>query len=202
MYGLSAGTKKSGHCREVAVSGGSTVNNHLTFLSFCREEDSHGLCLCERCTSSREDQGVSTENQHILYAPLQSLNSHSVYSDEGCVERKENPRNHLEDLLDNSRLQTISLDRSSLVEKTPIPAELENPGEALFPTDKEKHFMQSRGAHLQGKLCIHFFLVILLVQLRTALNLGQGGQYSVNLLSPNSDQHQFSPDDIYTMSRD
>ena len=25
MYGLSVGTKKSGRCREVAVSGGSTV---------------------------------------------------------------------------------------------------------------------------------------------------------------------------------
>ena len=25
MYGLSAGTKKKGHCREVAVTGGSTV---------------------------------------------------------------------------------------------------------------------------------------------------------------------------------
>ena len=25
MYGLSAGTKKCGHCGEVAVSGGSTV---------------------------------------------------------------------------------------------------------------------------------------------------------------------------------
>ena len=25
MYGLSAGTKKCGHCREVAISGGSTV---------------------------------------------------------------------------------------------------------------------------------------------------------------------------------
>ena len=159
------------------------------------------MCLCERCTSSGEDQGVSTENQHILYAPLQSLNSHSDYSDEGCVEREHNPRNHLEDLLDNSRLQTISLDGSSLVEKTPIPAELENPGEALFLTDKEKCFMQSHGAHLQGKLCIHyFFVVILLVQLRTAL--GQGGQYSVNPLSPNSDQHQFSPDDIHTLSRD
>ena len=179
MYGLSAGTKKRGHCREVADSGGSTVNNHLIFFSFYSEEDSHGLCLCERCTSSREDQGVSSENQHILYAPLQSLNSHSGYSDEGCVEREDNPRNHVEDLLDNSRLQTISLDGSSLVEKTPIP-ELENPGEALFLTDKEKCFMQSHGAHLQGKLCIHFyFLVILLVQLRAAL--GQGGQYSVNM---------------------
>ena len=26
MYGLSAGTKKCDHCREVAVSGGSTVH--------------------------------------------------------------------------------------------------------------------------------------------------------------------------------
>ena len=200
MYGLSSGTKKRGHCREVAVSEGLTVNNYLIFFSFYREEDDHGLCLCERCTSSREDQGVSTENQHILHAPLQSLNSHSgLYSDEGCVEREDNPRNHLEDLLDNSHLQTISLDGSSLVEKTPIP-ELENPGEALFLTNKEKRFMQSHGAHLQGKLCIHFyFLVILLVQLRAAL--GQGGQYSVNPLSPNSDQRQFSPDDIHTMSR-
>ena len=165
MYGLSAGTKKRGHCREVADGGGSTVNNHLIFFSFYREENSHGLCLCERCTSSREDQGVSSENQHILYAPLQSLNSHSGYSDEGCVEREDNPRNHVEDLLDNSRLQTISLDGSSLVEKTPIP---------------ELNESQSHGAHLQGKLCIHFyFLVILLVQLRAAL--GQGGQYSVNM---------------------
>ena len=27
MFGLSAGIKKSGHCREVAVSGGSTVTH-------------------------------------------------------------------------------------------------------------------------------------------------------------------------------
>ena len=100
---------------------------------------------------------MSTENQHILYAPLQSLNSHSGYSDEGCVEREDNSRNDLEDLLDNSHLQTTSLDGSSLVEKMPIPAELENPGEAPFLTDKEKRFMQSHGAHLQGKLCVHFF---------------------------------------------
>ena len=29
MNGLSAGTKKCGRCREVAVSGGSTVGNYL-----------------------------------------------------------------------------------------------------------------------------------------------------------------------------
>ena len=32
MYGLSAGTKKSGRCREVAVRGGSTV------ISLCNEK--------------------------------------------------------------------------------------------------------------------------------------------------------------------
>ena len=32
MYGLSAGTKKSGFCREVAVSGGSTVLELLTLV--------------------------------------------------------------------------------------------------------------------------------------------------------------------------
>ncbi|CAH3107431.1 unnamed protein product [Porites lobata] len=85
-----------------------------------------------------EDKGVSTENQYCTL--------HSLSSDEGCVD----PRNHLEDLLDNPHLQTISLDGSSLVEKKSIPVDLENPAEALFLTDKEKRFMQCYDAHLQG----------------------------------------------------
>ena len=34
MCGLSAGTKFSGRCREVAVSGGSTLNNYWIDLGF------------------------------------------------------------------------------------------------------------------------------------------------------------------------
>ena len=94
---------------------------------------------------------MSTENQYCTL--------HSLSSDEGCVD----PRNHLEDLLDNPHLQTISLDGSSLVEKKSIPVDLENPAEALFLTDKEKRFMQCYDAHLQGKLSIHYFF------LRTAM---------------------------------
>ena len=100
---------------------------------------------------------MSTENQYCTL--------HSLSSDEGCVD----PRNHLEDLLDNPHLQTISLDGSSLVEKKSIPVDLENPAEALFLTDKEKRFMQCYDAHLQGKLSIHYFF------LRTAM-----GHCSVN----------------------
>ena len=107
---------------------------------------------------------MSTENQYCTL--------HSLSSDEGYVECEDNPRNHLEDLLDNSHLQTISLDGSSPVEKKSIPADLENPAEAHFLTDKEKHFMQCCDAHLHGKLSIHYFF------LRTAL--GQWGQCSVN----------------------
>ena len=139
-----------------------TLNNYLIFFSFYREEDNHGSYLSGRCTSSREDKGVSTENQYCTL--------HSLSSDEGCV--KDNPINQIEDLLDNSHLQTISLDGSSLVEKKSIPADLENPAEALFLTDKEKRFMQCYDAHLQGKLSIHYFF------LRTAL--GQWGQCSIN----------------------
>ena len=94
---------------------------------------------------------MSTENQYCTL--------HSLSSDEGCVECEDNPRNHLEDLLDNPHLQTISLDGSSLVEKKSIPVDLENPAEALFLTDKEKRFMQCYDAHLQGKLSIHYFFL-------------------------------------------
>ena len=100
---------------------------------------------------------MSTENQQILSAPLPSLNSHSSYSDEGCVECEDNPSNHLEDLLDNLHVQTVSLDGSSVVEKKSIPVDLENPAEATLLTDKEKHSMQCYGAHQQGKLRIHYF---------------------------------------------
>ena len=34
MYGLSAGTKVSGRCRKVAVSGGSILNNYWIDLAF------------------------------------------------------------------------------------------------------------------------------------------------------------------------
>ena len=37
MYGLSAGTKKCGHCGEVAVSGGSTVTMKLNIFKGERE---------------------------------------------------------------------------------------------------------------------------------------------------------------------
>ena len=65
MYGLSAGTKKSGRCGEVAVSGGSTVKTvarcfctnrtslrtvptFVTARTFCASRDtqvSYGWCL-------------------------------------------------------------------------------------------------------------------------------------------------------------
>ena len=78
----------------------------------------------------------------------------SYAPDEGCVEREDYLRNHLEDLLHNSYFQT-SLDGSNLVEKKSVPADLENPEGTRFRTDKEKRFMQHYGALLQGKLSIY-----------------------------------------------
>ena len=43
MYGLSAGTKKCGCCREVAVSGGSTVSGLSGNMMSCRPIRSSSL---------------------------------------------------------------------------------------------------------------------------------------------------------------
>ena len=156
------------------------------------------MCLCERCTSFREDKGVSPEVP-IIYAASSNSSTQSwadiddssadvslenftesksvswsdcsassqippeadsYAPDEGFVEPEDNLTNHLEDLLHNSCLQT-SLDGSNLVEKKSIPADLENPEGAFLLTDKEKHFMQHYGAHLQGKLSIHYFCFVI-----------------------------------------
>lgn len=65
----------------------------------------------------------------------------------------ENDLGHqLQDLLGNSHYQT-SLDGTSLKEKKPVPADLDEDlgSAARFHEDREKRHKQLYGAHLQGK---------------------------------------------------
>ena len=63
MYGLSTGTKKSGRCREVAVSGGSTVHQSpyefLNMLWGCGDSLVYLLihcCLVTKFTPTEYDE--------------------------------------------------------------------------------------------------------------------------------------------------